>query len=97
MQAAEIAVAARRPGMNGRPSSASRNRGAIRMIAATAANDSWKPGSSRLYGFTQSSTASPAAYRCHGSDGRDSSQAADASTPATPARTTDGDGPTSPT
>ena len=63
-------------------------------IAATAANESWKPGSSRLYGFQPSSKAAPSNRKYQRSRGRDASHASDASAPATPARTTDGCQPT---
>jgi hypothetical protein len=66
-------------------------------IAATAVNESWKPGSSRLYGFQPRRTAAPRRRKYHRSRGRATSQASDVRTPATPARTTDGCHPTATT
>ena len=55
-------------------------------IAATAANESWKPGSSTAVGIHARSTSAPTARKCQRSRGRAVSQASDASAPATPAR-----------
>jgi hypothetical protein len=66
-------------------------------MAATAANESWKPGSSSEYGFQPSSTTAPASRKYQRSLGRAASQASEASAPATPARTTEGCQPTAST
>ena len=66
----------------------------MRKIAATAANESWNPGSSSERGVHASSTTAPIAIVCQRSLGRDSSHASDARQPATAARTTDGCQPT---
>ena len=71
-----------------------RTRGTATKIAATAANESWKPGSSSAVGIHAMSTSAPTARKCQRSLGRAASQARDASPPATPARTTDGCQPT---
>ena len=63
-------------------------------MAATAANESWNPGSSRLYGFHASNTAAPTSRKYQRSRGREASQASEARPPATPARTTEGCQPT---
>ena len=69
-------------------------RGSTRKIAATAANDSWKPGSSADRGIQARSTSAPTASACQRSRGRATIHASDASVPATAARTTDGCQPT---
>ena len=71
-----------------------RRRGIVRKIAATAANESWKPGSSSDRGVQASSTTAPIAIVCQRSLGRESSHASEARQPATAARTTDGCHPT---
>ena len=69
-------------------------RGSTRKIAATAAKDSWKPGSSADRGIHARSTSAPTASACQRSRGRATIHASDASVPATAARTTDGCQPT---
>ena len=69
-------------------------RGSATKIAATAAKDSWKPGSSPELGIQARSTSAPTASACQRSRGRATIHASDASTPATAARTTDGCQPT---
>ena len=59
----------------------------------TAANESWKPTSSRFQGFMVSSTAAGASTSRGRSVGRDARPATVTSTPATPARTIDGAAP----
>ena len=66
----------------------------MRKIAATAANESWNPGSSSDRGVQASSTTAPIAIACQRSLGRESSHATEARQPATAARTTDGCQPT---
>ena len=66
----------------------------MRKIAATAANESWKPGSSSERGVHASSTTAPTAIVCQRSLGRESSHASEARQPATAARTTEGCQPT---
>ena len=72
-------------------------RGTIVKIAATAANESWKPGSKRLYGFQPSSATAATSRAYHASRSLPLSQASEARDPATPARITDGCGPTAST
>src|SRR5687767_3953825 len=79
---------------SGYPSGRRSIRGTGRKIAATAAKESWKPGSSRLYGFQPRRTATPTRRKYQRSLGREASQASDARPPATPARTTDDCQPT---
>ena len=74
-----------------------RTRGTATKIAATAANESWKPGSRSDVGIHASSTSAPTARKCQRSRGREASHASDASAPATPARATDGCQPTAST
>ena len=93
-QATETASTSRAAAGTGYPSSHRCIRGTTTKIAPTAANESWKPGSSRLAGVQASRTAAPRARKCHRSRGRETSQASEASAPATPARTTDGCQPT---
>jgi hypothetical protein len=50
-QADDTATPVRRPDGSGKPSSQFLKCGASRKIAKTAANESWKPGSSALYGL----------------------------------------------
>src|SRR5580765_6916877 len=66
-------------------------------IAATAANESWKPGSNKVYGFHASRTSAPRSQKCQRSAGRAASQASETSAPDTPARRTDGCAPTAST
>ena len=63
-------------------------------IAATAANESWKPASKTRYGFHASSTIAPTSSAYHASRSRPAIHASEASEPAIPARTTDGCAPT---
>ena len=63
-------------------------------IAATALNESWKPGSRRLYGFHASRTTAPTSRKYQRSRGREASHASEARPPATPALITDGCQPT---
>ena len=79
---------------SGYPSSTRTRRGTSTKIAATAANESWKPGSSSEYGFQTRSTSAPSSSMYQRSRGRASSQASEAIAPATPARTTEGCQPT---
>ena len=79
------------------PRVAACRRGTSVKIAATAANESWKPGSSRLYGLQASSTSAPSSRNHQRSRSRAQIHASDASAPATPARTTDGCAPTAST
>ena len=69
-------------------------RGTTTKIAATAANESWKPGSSADRGIHASRISAPTARACQRSRGRATIQAREARTPATAARTTDGCQPT---
>ncbi len=82
---------------SGYPSSRRSSGGTRTKIAATAAKESWKPGSRRLYGFHASSTAAPSRRKYQRSRGREASHASEASAPATPALTTDGCQPTAST
>ena len=59
--------------------------GAPAKIAATAANESWNPGSSSERGVQASSATAPSASTCQRSLGREASQASDATQPATAA------------
>ena len=79
---------------SGQPSRQRRSRGTVSRIAATAAKESWNPGSSSERGVHASSTSAPRASTCHRSLGRDASHASDATQPAIAARTTDGCHPT---
>src|SRR5215211_689217 len=66
-------------------------------MAATAANDSWKPGSNSVYGFHARSTSAPSRKKCQRSTGRAASHASETRAPETPARMTDGCAPTAST
>ena len=66
-------------------------------IAATAANESWKPASKTRYGFQASSAIAPSSSAYHASRSLPTIHASDASAPAIPARTTDGCAPTAST
>ncbi len=92
--ATATATRSHRPRGTGYASGTPETRGSTRKIAATAANESWKPGSSAEEGSQQRSTSAPTASACQRSRGRATIQASDASTPATAARTTDGCQPT---
>ncbi len=96
-QAAEIATGARSREGSGYPSSTRWKRGTSRKIESTAANDSWKPGSSAFEGFQARSTIAATSSEYQRSRSRPLSHAMDASDPATPARITDGCGPTAST
>ena len=63
-------------------------------IAATAANESWNPGSSTVGGRHASSIRAPSAIACQPSVRRDASTATHATAPATVALATDGSQPT---
>ena len=89
-QAAEIPTTSTSQEGMGYPSCHRWRRGIVTKIAATAANESWKPGSRSDRGVQASSTTAPIAIVCQRSLGRESSHASDARQPATAARTTDG-------
>src|SRR4029453_3223390 len=78
----------------GNPSSRPRSGGTSTKIAATAAKESWKPGSSSVYGFHARRTRAPRRKKCQRSTGRAASQARETSAPDTPARMTEGCAPT---
>src|SRR5439155_2275514 len=82
------------PWDTGYPSSARTTRGVTTKIAATAANESWKPASNSAYGFQPRSTAAPTSSACQRSRSRPASQASDPRPAASAARTTDGCRPT---
>ena len=63
-------------------------------MAATATNESWKPGPAIAHGSSASTAAAARASRCQGSRAEPTSQASDASAPVAAARTTDGPPPT---
>ena len=93
-QAAEMPTTSTTFPGTGYPSCHRRRRGIVRKIAATAANESWNPGSRSDRGVQASSTTAPIAIVCQRSLGRESSHATEARQPATAARTTDGCQPT---
>ena len=97
-QAAEIATGARSREGSGYPSSTRWKRGTSRKIESTAANDSWKPGSSAFVGIPREKhDRRDEQRRTSAHARRPLSHARDASDPATPARITDGCGPTAST
>ena len=63
-------------------------------MAATATNESWKPGPAIAQGSSASTAAAASASRCQGSRADPISQASETSTPVAAARTTDGPPPT---
>src|SRR5215211_6126870 len=71
--------------------------GATVKIAATAANESWKPGSKTRYGFHARSATAPSSRTYHASRSLPVNHANEATAPAIAARTTDGCGPTATT
>ena len=75
------------------PRAAARAAGRATKIAATAANDNWKPASRSVYGFQASSTNAASSRKCQRSRCRAVSHASEPSAPTTPARTTDGCAP----
>ena len=84
-------------GGSGEPASRTRVRGTAAKIAATAANESWNPGSKIDVGIQASRTSAPRARKCQRSRGLATSQASEASAPATAARATEGCQPTAST
>jgi hypothetical protein len=63
-------------------------------MATTAANESWNPASSSVYGFQASRIRPPTSRKCQRSRCRAASHAIDPSAPAIPARQADDPGET---
>ena len=82
------------PERHGRALEPRADAGARPWIAATAANESWKPGPMTAHGSSASTAAAASASRCQGSRAEPISQASETSTPVAAARTTDGPPPT---
>jgi hypothetical protein len=95
--APETATTSARERGTGYPANDCCRRGTTTKIAATAANESWKPASSSEYGLQASRSAAPRSRKYQRSLGREASHASEASAPATPARTTEGCHPTAST
>src|ERR671925_217290 len=96
-QADETATTSASDFGTGYPASPRSSRGTATKIAATAANESWKPASSSEYGFQASRIAAPRRRKYQRSLGLAASHASEASAPAMPARTTEGCHPTAST
>src|SRR5215216_1549869 len=81
-QAVEIATTGRSARGSGYPSRRRMIGGATVKIAATAANDSWKPGSKTRYGFHARSATAPSRRTYHASRSLPVNHATDATAPA---------------